>query len=224
MFCQIPAGLHNRRMKLALQITAAGLCSLFLASCGSTGVASNPGNHPSGTGPFDSRGNYIEDWADSPSKWKKNQAPPSKPGESLHLATNDEPPMDAVPIPTAANTPQPGNIGSAPVIVSRPTPSRSTSNSNSDSGSSSSSTRTASKPVTSTTVSKPKPKPQTATASKSKPKAATKKTVTTRYTVKRGDTLSGIASRFGTTVGGLQRANGIKGALIQPGKALIIPK
>ncbi|WP_223756616.1 LysM peptidoglycan-binding domain-containing protein [Myxococcus sp. RHSTA-1-4] len=44
------------------------------------------------------------------------------------------------------------------------------------------------------------------------------------YTVKSGDTLSGIASRFGTTVSALQQANGISNPnLIQVGQRLTIP-
>src|SRR5687768_11137961 len=159
-------------MKLALLFTAATLPVLFLASCGTNGVAGgpNPGSHPSGTGPFDSRGNYVEDWADTPSKWKKNSAPPSKPGEGL-MAGNDDPPTNSAPLPPPAKTPQPGNISSSPVVVSRPTPTN---------------TVSSSKPAV---AAKPKPK---ATVS-SKPKA--KKPASVRYTVKRGDTLSAIASR-----------------------------
>lgn len=197
-----------RRMKLALLFTAATLPVLFLASCGTNGGlagGANPGNHPSGTGPFDSRGNYVEDWADTPSKWKKNSSPPSKPGEGL-MAANDEPPADSIPLPTAANTPQPGDIGSMPVVVTRPTPTKSVSSTKPSSSSSAS------------VAAKSKPK----TTASTKPKA--KKPTTVRYTIKKGDTLSAIASRNKTTVTALQRANGIKGSLIQPGKSLVIPK
>jgi len=56
----------------------------------------------------------------------------------------------------------------------------------------------------------PQPRPQP------RPQART-------YTVKRGDTLSGIASRHRTTVAALRRANGISGDLIRPGQVLRIP-
>jgi len=43
------------------------------------------------------------------------------------------------------------------------------------------------------------------------------------YTVHRGDTLSGIASRYGTTVAALMRANGLGSYLIYTGQRLVIP-
>ena len=44
-----------------------------------------------------------------------------------------------------------------------------------------------------------------------------------KYTVKRGDTLSAIAARYGTTVAKLVRDNGIKNAnLIYPGQVIVI--
>lgn len=206
-------------MKLALQFTAAGISILALASCGSSNLASNSG--PSGTGPFDSRGNYIEEWADNPSKWKRNSASPSKPGESLVLTSiSDEPPMNSVPLPTAADTPMPGNIGSTPVIVRTTQPRSSASKPVSAPRPTARPTTTASSsaPARSTAQAKPKPK---ATASKPPAKKAP---AVTRYTIKRGDTLSSIASRHGTTVNALRSANGIKGSIIHPGKTLVISK
>jgi LysM repeat protein len=38
-----------------------------------------------------------------------------------------------------------------------------------------------------------------------------------------GDTLSGIAQRFGTTIVALKAANGLSGDLINVGQVLIIP-
>ena len=65
------------------------------------------------------------------------------------------------------------------------------------------------KPVVSATKPKPKPKPQPSVV---------------RYTVKKGDTLSGIAGRYGSSVSGIQRASGISGTLIRPGQVLKVPK
>jgi LysM repeat protein len=43
------------------------------------------------------------------------------------------------------------------------------------------------------------------------------------YTVRRGDTLSAIAARHGTTVAALMQANGLRSSLIYAGQRLIIP-
>lgn len=43
------------------------------------------------------------------------------------------------------------------------------------------------------------------------------------YTVRKGDTLSAIAKRYGTTVAALKRANGLKSDLILVGQRLILP-
>jgi LysM repeat protein len=42
------------------------------------------------------------------------------------------------------------------------------------------------------------------------------------YVVRAGDTLSGIAARYGTSVAALMRANGLRGSLIYPGQRLTI--
>lgn len=78
-------------------------------------------------------------------------------------------------------------------------------------------------------ASRPKPKTSGQTAStktKTKPKVVTKtkSSSPSRYVVKKGDSLSLIASRNKTSVSALQRANGISGTLIQPGKSLVIPR
>lgn len=43
------------------------------------------------------------------------------------------------------------------------------------------------------------------------------------YTVRKGDTLSGISKRYGITVNELRAANGIRGSLIKIGQKLVIP-
>jgi membrane-bound lytic murein transglycosylase D len=44
------------------------------------------------------------------------------------------------------------------------------------------------------------------------------------YTVRSGDTLSGIASRHGSSVSAIRAANDIRGSLIRPGQELIVPR
>lgn len=184
-------------MKLTFTIIALGLAALSVIGCGSSGLSentNNPGAHPQGMGPFDSRGNYVEDWADNPSKWKRSSKPDRTPEPEIQV---DDPPMIA-----QSEQPPPSSVplSSSPSRVA--------------SSSSSSVTKT-----TSTSTAKPKPKPVVA---KAKPKA--KAPAATRYTVKKGDTLSKIASRNKTTVTAIQRANGLSGSLIQIGKVLVIPK
>jgi len=182
-------------------ISRLGLLALVIAlpSCGVDGTGSGSSllaNHPTGTGPFDSRGNYVEDWADNPANWSRPTtvasntprtpaARPNLPAEVPVVARHEQPPMNAVPI-----------VASAPPPPRPPAPA------------------TASR----TTAAAPKPKPKPAVASAPKPPAPT------RYTIRKGDTLSGIAARHKTTVAALQRANNIKGSLIHPGKVLVIPR
>lgn len=45
----------------------------------------------------------------------------------------------------------------------------------------------------------------------------------TSYTVKQGDTLSGIALRLGSTVQAIQQANGLSNSTIYPGQKLTVP-
>ncbi|MCS6844631.1 MAG: LysM peptidoglycan-binding domain-containing protein [Caldilineales bacterium] len=44
------------------------------------------------------------------------------------------------------------------------------------------------------------------------------------HTVKRGDTLSGIAARYGSSVQAIVQANGLSGTTIYPGQSLLVPQ
>ncbi len=147
------------------------LATPLLTQCG--GFKSAPPTQ-SVTGPFDSRGNYVEAWVNEPDKWYRPPAPGSDSTASTAVVSNTIP------------EPQP------PVIDSTPPP--------------------VVKSTQPTVTNKPKPKPT--------PKAPT----VVRHTVKRGDTLSSIARRYGSTVSKIQRANGISGSMIRVGQTLKIPK
>jgi len=129
------------------------------------------------TGPFDSRGNYIEDWVDKPHKWYKPTAPTSQP--------------------------KPTGIASAPPSIPDPEP-----------------TIAVVKPD-STATAQYKPKP-TQVSAKPKPKPAAPSSVT--HTVRKGDTLSGIASKYRSSVSKIQRANGLRGTVIRIGQRLKVPR
>lgn len=160
-------------------------------SCSNQKTAS--ADNPWGTGPFDSRGNYIEAWADDPSKWRLGGGGSRARGEQPpQIAKTEQPPSDASPITSSASS------------SSRTT-------------SSTTVTSSAPKPAPAVVKATPKPKPKPAPKPKPKPK-------TVRHTVKKGDTLSGIAGRYGSSVSAIQRANGIKGSLIRIGQTLVIPK
>lgn len=198
--------------KALLWVPSAVALALSLSSCTTTTSGGGPN-----AGPFDPvTGQYREDWADDPSKWR---APGQKPttGSSAQIAKNDEVPVNSIPLassgaspgkpgpsPTGSNThPIPVQPGSQPVVVKtspKPTVRQSVEN----------------EPVK--VKPKPKPKPVLVKAKpKPKPKAV-------RYTVKKGDSLSAIASRTGSSVSAIKAQNGISGTLIRPGQSLVIPK
>ena len=84
---------------------------LILSGCANNGTARND---PLGTGPFDSQGNYHEEWANDPSKWNKPGKRTSHPsGDELPLiAQRDQPPANANPLAPGA-----GSVSSTPPRV-----------------------------------------------------------------------------------------------------------
>jgi LysM repeat protein len=158
-------------------------------------------------GPFDANGNYVEAWADDPSKWRAYK-PKDIDGDPPAIARNEQPPDHSVPLVTGGPPTDTRTLPTKPVTSSpRPTP-------DSDHVAS----RSTTKPRTSSTSSKPKPK---TTVAKSKPKP---KPSVVRHTVKKGDSLSSLAAKYGSSISAIKSANNISGTMIRDGKTLIIPK
>lgn len=189
--------------------------ALALTSCPNSG---GPGG--GAVGPYDAQGNYVEAWADDPSKWRH---------PARDVAKNDLPPPDVTPLPSS---------GSKPEILlppTRPTTPDRTIASNSTSTPKPTATRTTSTRPTATRTTSSRPtstasrsttskKPTVAKTTKPKPKPKPAVAKTTRHTVRKGDTLSGLAAKYGTSVSAIQKANGISGTMIRDGKSLVIPR
>lgn len=178
----------------------------FFPSCADKNATA--GNDPLGTGPFDANGNYIEALADDPTKWRRPGTRGSAPADIPAIAKNEQPPANANPlVPKTESSPRPTTRPveqSKPVVVANTKP------------------RETSRPTTVAKNTTPRTKPKS-TPVKVKPKVKPKPK-TTRYLVKKGDNLSTIASRNGSSVSAIQKANGISGTLIRPGQSLVIPK
>jgi len=216
---------HHPRMKFFLSWLGLCLVALTFTSCGTKSAGPGPSM---ATGPFDKNGNYVEAWADSPSKWKKGRitTPSAEDTPDIpQVASNDQPPENSVPISTSSTSSSSSSSGrKEPVVVATRTKSAATRTTPKAEETVKRTVRhdddEEDRPRATTTKAKPKPKTE---AVKVKPKVKPKPK-TTRVVVKKGDTLSAIASRNGTSVGALQRANGISGSVIRPGQSLVIPK
>lgn len=164
--------------------------------------------------PFDEQGNYLADVVSGKKKGSKNK-PAAAP--QSYTETYEKPPET-----TVASTP---NYETPPAATSNPYAPVYASG-ESGSGSTASSSKPKPKPASSTSSSKPK----SSTASKSKPKpkpAAAKpkpKSSTVSYTVKKGDTLYGLANRYGTSVSAIKKANGLSSDMLRDGRSLKIPR
>lgn len=118
---------------------------------------------------------------------------------SGQIASNDRPPPNANPLPPSNNS------------VSRPvpTPTRQPDIRLTSQPSAEPASRRVTKPIAEP-ISRPASKPVAKPSKK-------------YHTVKRGDTLSGIAGRYGASVTAIRKANSISGNLIRPGQRLVIP-
>ena len=89
-------------MKLLARLPLCCAFVLILGSCANNDPL--VGNDPYGTGPFDSEGNYVERWADDPTKWRRPGSH-KKPSDDLPvIAANERPPENATPLPPSRPT------------------------------------------------------------------------------------------------------------------------
>jgi len=197
---------------------------VFLNSCANNGGGLAGSSNPAGTGPFDSRGNYVEAWADNPSAWRKGNNTQVAEASPDRAASNDIPvspefvKVEEVPYQQNVVPYQQGPTTTVVYKKPAPTPVAKVSPKPTTVAKASSSR---SKP--SSTVAKSTPKAKTTT--KSSPKATVKaKPKSSSHTVKSGDNLYNIAKRYGTSVAAIQKANGVKGSMIRPGQSLVIPR
>lgn len=190
-------------MRLILLLPFSCVLILILSGCANNGGS---GNDPVGTGPFDSNGNYREEWANDPAKWRKPGKSAPAANDDLPVVTkNEQPPPNANPLAPPSATPPRTSSASRSSTSSRSTHGKSAS---------SASKRHAEEPKTTSSKAKPKTKAKTTRSSSS----------STRHVVKKGDSLSSLARRYHTSVSAIQKANNLSGTLIRDGKSLVIPK
>ncbi|QTN34215.1 LysM peptidoglycan-binding domain-containing protein [Akkermansiaceae bacterium] len=80
-------------MRFPVRTLAPWLLAPLLTQCGTrTAPQTN-----AVTGPFDSRGNYIEEWVDQPDKWYRPAAPTQNPKPKPLFAKKETPPAQKPP-------------------------------------------------------------------------------------------------------------------------------
>lgn len=172
--------------------------------------------------PFDEKGNYLADVVSGKKKGSKNKAiePPKS-----YVDTYEKPQettVAAAPASTGhANYETPPAASSdpyAPVYSSGSSGSGSTATGPKYTSNTSSSN---SKPRASSSSSSSKSKPKSKPVAKAKPKP---KSSSMSYTVKRGDTLYSLASRYGTSVSAIKKASGLSGDMLRDGRTIKIPR
>ena len=200
-------------------ITISAIACFLLVSCGNGGVSENHRNRGlnPGVGPFDSRGNYVESWADDPRKgvaWRPERVV-GKSSKKKKLAKTKVKPTPAIQPPVIASNLTPLPRRSLPT-TKRPHPSPPVIGSTTP-RSSSHRSRVSPTKVTQTTS-------RHASKRKTPVKVKPKHKSPIRHTIKKGDTLYALSRRYKTSVSSIQRANGLKGTNLRIGKTLIIPR
>lgn len=234
--------LHHASMRAILWLPISCAVAFLINGCANKdGTA---GNDSVGTGPFDSRGNYREEWANDPSKWRKpgGRTAAGSGDESVPvIAKNEEPPPNANPLATAGSynpknrpaglnpvshetvvatsEPKTKRGGSTPKIV-KVRPETEPKIAIADTAAEPKVTKTHGKSSTKVAKTHDDSEPKIV---KTKPRKKSKSKSGGRYIVKSGDSLSRIATRNHSSVEAIQKANGITGTLIHPGDKLIVP-
>ena len=191
-------------MKPVFWISASCVLVMALASCTNFGGGPGMGSgfQQAGTGPFDENGNYVEAWADNPSKWRKSGGArsPHELGtdEIPRIAKSEQPPQNSIPLYPSTLIARSKSTGVKPKVELA------------KAAAAKSSVKSATKTTGKTTTAKASP--------------AKSPTKSTRYVIKQGDSLSSIASRMGCSVAALKSANGISGTAIRAGRYLTIPR
>lgn len=173
---------QNIIMKIIKSFPTA-IIALGLSNCGSNGKVveiEKTSGYQASHGPFDSKGNYIESWADNAPKRKYvSKKSPTKKSTSTASSSSTYTPKKTTPKPTYT----PKKTTTKPTYTPKPyTP------------------KTTAKKIT------PKSKPPII------------------HKVSKGDTLYGIARKYGASISDIQTANSISGTSISIGKQLIIPR
>lgn len=187
-----------------LRLCSLILISFILSSCADSGGSGNSirvkktSGYNANHGPFDSRGNYVEAWADTPprriyvdSAEQEDDYIPTTPTKTIPTVTPPvayQPPRIVTPTTKPTNTVSgytpPKTIYKSPTVTKKPT---------------------YSKPKT-TYVKPPKAKAPII------------------HIVKKGDTLYSLARKYKSGVKTIQIANGLKGSVIRIGQSLKIPR
>jgi len=189
--------------------------SIAISSCGSSGgsnsssngtvkVARKSGFNPH-HGPFDSRGNYREEWADNPPRRVFTSGSEADNDDDVIAATRPD-----IPAVATYDTPQPRPTTTRPYT---PKPRSNTYYSPTPTTSKKTTVKKTIKKAT--TYIKPKPVYV-------KPKPVSKPPII--HVVKSGDTLWGLAQKYKSGVKTIQIANGLQGNVIKIGQSLKIPR
>jgi LysM repeat protein len=220
MFCKTLPLAYNAGMKTV--VPALGHVALLLMTLSGCRF---PGTQAPNVGPFDKNGNYVEAWADDPSKWR-SYTPKDVDRDPPQIAKNEQPPDHSIPLeagsPPVTKPQVSGTRSGGEHTVVKNSPKSKTRSARDETPKSKTSVATTKSGAGKTKSSTAKTKSSVAKTKSSV--ASSKPTRTTRHTVKSGDSLSSIASRYGTSVSALKSANGISGTMIRDGKSLVIPR